>query len=192
MSDNVSARDAPGAENREPRAASLRQRFQGDIDIRIATDGTWLYAGTPIERIELVKLFATMLKRDEGGDFWLETPEEKARIAVDDAPFTIVAMNWTEDEEGKTAVTLRTNLDEEVALDEKHPLWMADRPESEGPRPYVAIEKGLNALITRSVYHEMVNGGSLETLDGEEHLGLWSKGRFFSLGATGTTANDAQ
>ena len=118
-SDNLSARDAPGAENREPRAAGLRQRFQGDIDIRIATDGTWLYAGTPIERIELVKLFATMLKRDEGGDFWLETPEEKARIAVDDAPFTIVAMNWTEDEEGKTAVTLRTNLDEEVALDEK-------------------------------------------------------------------------
>ena len=154
--------------------------FCGDIDMRIARDGTWFYQGSPIPRPALVKLFASVLERDEEGDFWLKTPVEKARIRVEDAPF--VAVELTAEGEGRgQSLTFRTNLDEHVTAGADHPLRVEQDPRSGEPSPYLEVRRGLDALIARPVYYELA--GLAEESDSEpETLGVWSGGVFFPLG----------
>lgn len=156
--------------------------FCGDIDMRIDRHGMWHYGGSPIGRMELVKLFASVLRRDDDGDYWLETPVEKARIQVEDAPFVAVAMSREKDIDGKETVSVSTNLDETVTIDSDHPLSVRQDNDNNEPRPYVTIRPGLDALVARSVYYEMVDQGTVETIGEESHVGLWSKNQFFSLG----------
>lgn len=153
----------------------------GDLDMRIARDGTWFYHGSPIGRIRLVKLFATVLKREADGTYVLETPVEKGRIEVEDVPF--VAVELTAEGEGhEQALTLRTNLDEIVTVDADHPIEIRNDPETGHPVPYVLIRDALEARIGRSVYYEMVSLG-MEGEGERSHLfGVWSKGSFFPLG----------
>src|SRR5271170_7103856 len=152
----------------------------GDFDIRILRDGTWLYHGSPITRKPLVRLFASVLRR-ESDAFWLVTPVERGRIVVDDAPFTAVEM--TVDGAGTTRrITFRTNLDEIVAADAAHPIRVALADGSGEPSPYVVVRDGLEALIARAVYYELVEHGETCRLDGEERYGVWSAGTFFPLG----------
>ena len=134
------------------------QQFCGDIDMRIARDGTWFYHGSPIGRKPLVKLFASVLKRDEAGDYWLETPFEKCRIAVDDAPFTAVEMFVDGAGEGRT-IRFRTNIDEMVSVDSDHPIRVDTDSESGEPAPYVRLREGIEALILRSVFYDLVELG---------------------------------
>jgi len=151
-------------------------------DIRIAADGTWFHEGAPIGRIALVKLFATVLRRDEAGDYWLVTPAERGRIVVEDAPFLAVAM--TEQGEGADrALVFRTNLDHEVAAGPDHPLTVKVDAETGEPRPYIRVKgdsetTGLHALIARSVFYDLV---SLAETDDRGRTGVWSRGHFFPL-----------
>jgi hypothetical protein len=153
----------------------------GDIDIRIARDGTWFYHGSPIGRKRLVKLFATVLKREPDGTYVLQTPVEKGRIQVDDVPFVAVALSVVGEGESQS-LTLRTNLDESVTVDGAHPIRVSDDPQTGHPVPYVMVRDGLEARIARPVYYELVELG-LEGPHGSDHLyGVWSSGEFFPLG----------
>jgi hypothetical protein len=147
-------------------------------DIRIARDGTWYYQGTPIGRPALVKLFATVLRRDEAGDFWLITPAERGRITVEDAPFVAVAMTVENAAAGREqTLAFRTNLDHMVEAGPEHPIAVAFDPESGEPRPYIRIKDRLDALIGRAVYYDLVERAE----EHEGRVGVWSKGRFFPL-----------
>ena len=156
----------------------------GDFDIRIAADGTWLYRGSPIARMALVRLFASVLKRDAAGDYWLETPVERGRIRVDDAPFVAVELD-IEGTGRAQRLHFRTNIDERVTADQEHPIHVRSVPGriSDGGdgRPYIRLRDGIEALIARSVYYALVDLADEQPVDGRPQLGVWSSGAFFSL-----------
>lgn len=152
----------------------------GDIDIRIARDGTWFYMGSPIGRQRLVKLFSTVLRKDDDGEIYLVTPVERLRIEVDDAPFVVVEM----EERGKgrdQKILFRTKTNDVVKLNEHHPLWI-EFSDSGEPSPYVEIRSGLNALIARNVYYQLIELGTEWEANGTTRFGVWSFGEFFTLG----------
>jgi hypothetical protein len=169
-------------------AASARQSHAqagedgcGDFDIRIGRDGTWFYHGSPIGRKPLVRLFASVLRREADGEYYLVTPVERGRIVVEDAPFTAVEL--TVRGAGRDAeLVFRTNLDDEVVADADHPIRVAQDPGTGEPRPYILVRDGLEARILRPVYYELVALGETRAISGEDHFGVWSKGRFFPLG----------
>jgi hypothetical protein len=167
---------------RPPPAGPRRKRGGcSEFSIRIARDGTWFYRGSPIGRKELVCLFASVLRRDPEGGYWLETPVERGRIEVEDAPFVAVEM-WWRDCGGRCCLTFRTNLDEMVTADAEHPLRVAIDPRSREPRPYITVRPGLEARISRAVFYELVALAQPERLpDGREVLGVWSEGVFFPI-----------
>jgi uncharacterized protein len=148
----------------------------GDIDMRIAADGTWFYMGTPIGRPAMVRLFSTILRRD-GARYVLVTPVEKVGIKVDDAPFVAVALE-TEGEGRDRCLSFRTNVGDVTEAGPEHPLRVVIGAESGEPRPYVHVRGGLEALIARPVFYELVDLATPR----EGQLGIWSKGRFFPLG----------
>ena len=165
----------------EGRGAAPGRQFCGDIDMRIARDGTWFYHGSPIGRKPLVKLFARALARDENGDFWLETPVEKARIRVDDAPFVAVEM-FADGAGADRRLRFRTNVDDVVTLDADHPLRVETDVESGAPAPYLTVRGRLEALVARAVFYDLVELGEERESDEGAVLGVWSGGRFFPLG----------
>ncbi|MEQ8247552.1 MAG: DUF1285 domain-containing protein [Alphaproteobacteria bacterium] len=152
----------------------------GDIDIRIARDGTWFYHGSPIGRKRLVKLFSTVLRREADGQFYLVTPVEKGRIQVDDAPF--VAVELISSGQGRErCLRMRTNLDEEITVDDEHPIQVVHDPVTGEPSPYVRIRDSLDALIARPVYYELAE--IAEEAPGKPgDYGVWSEGAFFVIG----------
>lgn len=153
--------------------------------IRIARDGVWYYHGTPIGRLPLVKLFSTVLRRDEAGDYWLITPAERGRIVVDDAPFVAVELQASGTGEAQF-LRFRTNVDDWVTAGPDHPIRVADRPEggtlSESPAPYILVRDRLEARIGRSVFYELVGLSVERTTPHGVELGVWSEHTFFSLG----------
>jgi len=153
----------------------------GDFGLSIRRDGTWFYRGSPIGRKPLVKLFASVLRRDDAGGYWLVTPAEKGRIVVEDVPFVAVEASITGAGAEQT-VTLQTNLDEIVTVDRDHPLRVENDPATGAPAPYVLVRNGLEARLARSVFYELVEHGE-ERREGEQRiLGIWSAGEFFRLG----------
>ena len=146
--------------------------------MRIAAYGTWFYQGTPINRLPLVKLFASVLRREDDGEYWLVTPVERGRVRVEDAPFTAVEVTAEDAGPGQRLI-FRTNLDEIVALDEAHPLESRNQAASEAPRPYILVRDRLEARVLRSVYYHLVELGEQQG----EQFGVWSSGRFFPLGS---------
>jgi uncharacterized protein len=153
----------------------------GDFGIRIARDGTWFYHESPIRRLPLVKLFASVLRREADGGYWLVTPVERGRIAVEDAPF--VAVELEASGEGKDqSLTFRTNLDDKVVAGESHPLRVATDPATGEPSPYILVKPGLEALLLRSVFYHLIELGHETTIDGTLQFGVWSTGKFFPLG----------
>ncbi len=151
-------------------------------DMRIARDGTWYYHGSPIGRIALVKLFATVLKRDDAGDYWLITPAERGRITVEDVPFVAVEVRAEGEGPGR-ALSFRTNLDEWVNAGADHPIRVVQGGElSDTPAPYILIRDRLEARIGRAVFYELVGlAEERQTPQGIE-LGVWSEQIFFPLG----------
>lgn len=154
----------------------------GEFDIRIGSDGTWFYHGSPITRKPLVKLFASVLRRDDAGAYWLVTPAERGRIAVDDAPF--VAVELTVAGEGHDQqLIFRTNIDEIVTAGPDHHIHVTADAGNGAPRPYLAVRDGLEALIARPVFYQLVELGTEESrAGGTTEYGVWSGGRFFALG----------
>ena len=160
-----------------------------DIDIRIAADGTWFHEGGPIRRKKLVKLFASVLKRDDAGDYWLETPVERARIRVEDAPFVALEMTITGSGRDQ-CLTFRTNIDAQIMADADHPLEFRPRPGGE-PAPYLSLGGGLTALVVRAVYYELVELGVEEKRHGKTQFGVWSGAEFFVFDDTAAAPGDA-
>ena len=159
--------------------------FCGDLDMRIAADGTWFYMGTPIGRMPLVRLFASVLRHDEDGKYYLVTPVEKAGITVDDAPFVAVAMSAAGG--GKAQVlTFVTNVGDTVAVDDEHPLRFEIEQGSGGLKPYVLVRGRLEALVARAVYYDLVALAVHESIDGEESFAVWSSGDFYAMAPSST------
>lgn len=173
------------AESADARGRPHGPRLCGDLDMRIGRDGTWFYHGSPIGRNRLVKLFARVLRRDSEGVYWLETPAEKGRIEVDDAPFVAVELTVSGVGEGQ-GLRFRTNLDDVLTADADHPIHVTFDQETGEPSPYIHVRDGLDALIARPVYYELVALGEEETVAGERLYGVWSQGHFFALGTPET------
>jgi len=149
----------------------------GDIDIRIDRDGQWHYLGSPIQRLELVKLFSRVL-RFEQGEYFLVTPVEKLRIQVDDAPFLIADADVIDEGEAEQRVRMTTTLGEVFELDDEHPIKMLG--DADEPRPYAHVRDGLWGLLSRPCYYRLVE--QVETLpDQEDQYGLRSRGLWFRL-----------
>ncbi|WP_209425553.1 DUF1285 domain-containing protein [Pararhodobacter sp. SW119] len=153
--------------------------YCGDLDIRIARDGTWFYLGTPIGRKPLVRLFSTILKR-EGNSYYLVTPVEKVGIQVDDAPF--VAVDFVAEGAGQDQrLTFETNVGDTVTAGAEHPIRVVRDNATGEPSPYVMVRAGLEALIDRKSFYRLVEIGAHEDHDGARWFGLWSHGRFFPV-----------
>jgi hypothetical protein len=150
----------------------------GDIDMRIAADGTWFYCGSPIGRAPLVQLFASVLRR-EGERYVLVTPVEKVGITVDDAPFLAVGM-LLESEAEQPRLKFRTNVEDLVTVDSEHPLRF-EHGASDGLKPYVKVRDDLWALVKRALFYDLVALGRLEQVSNEEWFGVRSGGFFFPM-----------
>ena len=157
--------------------------FCGDVDIRIASDGTWFYLGTPIGRPGLVRLFSTILRREEDDNHYLVTPVEKVRIRVDDAPFLAVRVDRTG---SGAAQTLRftTNVGDEVDAGPSHPIRVEIRGPEREPRPYLHVRGRLEALISRATFYELVDmADERAAAGGGTELIVTSDGQAYSLGS---------
>jgi uncharacterized protein len=151
--------------------------YCGDIGMKIRADGVWLYGGSPIGRMPLVKLFASVLRKDDDGKHYLVTPAEKIDVAVEDAPFMAVEME-VKGSGRDQSLTFRTNVDDIVEAGPQHPIRFEIEPGSEGLKPYLLVRGRLEALVTRALYYDLVEL-AVEAEAGS--LGLWSGGRFFPL-----------
>lgn len=143
-----------------------------DFGIKILKNGTWLHQGRPIKRQSLVKLFTTVLRIDENGDYWLQTPVERGRITVEDKPFVAVEMQVKPSEKGQNLL-FRTNLDDWVTVDAAHPLLFDDTP-------YVMVRDGLAARLNRATYYALMERAEPAAEDATIY-GVWSGGAFFPV-----------
>jgi len=158
--------------------------FCGDLDMRIAADGTWFYLKTPIGRPALVKLFASVLKR-EGDKYFLVTPVEKCGIVVEDAPFLAVELRAEQAEEGQV-LHFRTNVDDWVACGREHALRFEPEPETGGLKPYLHVRRDLWAKVTRALFYDLVDLGEERDVGGVRMFGVVSGGEFFAMAPADT------
>jgi uncharacterized protein len=150
--------------------------FCGDIDMRIAGDGTWYYMNSPIGRKPLYTLFSRVLCKDDDGKYYLVTPVEKCRIRVDDAPF--VAIRMTVESEGvDQRIHFETNVDDHVCVSADNPLRFEDEAVTGGLKPYVLMRSNLEALVARSLFYDLVALG----VEKDGWFGVWSSGVFFPM-----------
>ncbi|MHA6193775.1 DUF1285 domain-containing protein [Pseudomonas wadenswilerensis] len=170
----------PKAEKGLPPVHLWNPDFCGDIDMRIARDGTWYYLGTPIGRKPMVRLFSTIIRRD-GDDYFLVTPVEKVGIKVDDAPFVAVSVE-AQGEGEQQVLAFTSNVEDRVEAGPEHPLRFVIDPQTQEPSPYVHIRTNLEALIHRNVFYQLVDLAVSREIDGEEWLGVWSSGEFYPIG----------
>ena len=171
--------------NSSPTTARRRRRPPvelGDLDIRIARDGTWFYRGSAINRPALVKLFASVLRRD-GDEYWLITPAERGRVIVEDTPFIAVEVE-RQGQGHNQRLSFRTNLDEIVTAGPDHPLRVETAADGT-PAPYILVRPGLEARLARPVFYELVDWADAAREAGESRFGVWSGGEFFELGDPG-------
>lgn len=154
--------------------------FCGDIDMEIRADGTWFYMGTPIGRQPLVRLFSTVLRKDDDGRTYLVTPVEKVGIRIADAPFVAVEMNRTE-RESEQVLTFRTNVGDVVEAGPEHQLRFVIHGENNELKPYLHVRGRLEALVSRAVMYDLVDLGETVTIDGVEMFAVRSGGAVFAV-----------
>ena len=154
--------------------------FCGDIDMEIRADGTWFYLGTPIGRAPLVRLFSTVLRRDEDGKTYLVTPVEKVGIRVVDAPFLAVEMNVS-GEGAARVLTFRTNVGDVVEVGPEHPLRFVIAGENSELKPYLLVRGRLEALVSRAVMYDLVELGETAVIDGVPMFAVRSGGMVFPV-----------
>lgn len=153
--------------------------YCGEMDMRVARDGTWFHEGTPIGRAGLVKLFASILKREDGR-FFLVSPVEKVGIQVDDAPFLVVDVESTGSGKDR-ALTFYTKTEDVVPAGPGHDIRVNCDPATGEPSPYVHVRAGLEALIDRKTFYRLVDLGTEEQVDGVAWFGVWSRNVFFPI-----------
>lgn len=180
----------PGVENLLKSAKTAAKRgpapvhlwnpaFCGDLDMRIARDGTWYYMGTPIGRKSMVELFSTIIKR-EGDAYFLVTPVEKVGITVEDAPF--VAVDFSVEGTGTDQIlTFTTNVGDAAIAGPNHPIRVTRDPKTGEPSPYILIRANLEALIDRKSFYRLVDLGQTEIIDEMDWFGLHSSNQFFPI-----------
>ena len=169
--------------DRLPPVETWHPPYCGDIGMRIAADGTWYYQNSPIGRVALVKLFSRILRKDSDGRTYLVTPVEKVDVAVADAPFLAVEMQVENPGGRDQRLIFRTNVDDVVTCGESHPLRFVSEAADGGLKPYILVRGRLEALVTRSLYYDLVE----LAVDGAGahagELGIWSGGVFHPLKA---------
>ncbi|WP_343312462.1 DUF1285 domain-containing protein [Brucella sp. BE17] len=170
---SATIRKIPPVENWNP-------EFCGDLDMEIKADGTWFYMGTPIGRKQLVRLFSTVLRKDEDGKTYLVTPVEKIGIRVEDAPFIAVEMQVS-GEGAEQKLTFRTNVGDVVEADAEHRLRFVVEQSSGGLKPYVNVRGRLEALLARSVMYDLVALGEEIEMDGTMVFAVRSHGEVFAI-----------
>jgi uncharacterized protein len=173
---DISSSEATQAERRKWNPLN-----QGEIDIRIAADGSWFHEGRRFKRSAMVKLFAGILRREDDA-YFLVTPVEKLRIEVEDAPFVAGLVEQIEDD-GSPAIVFTTNIGERVIVDQAHSLRVEIDAQSRQPRPYVQLRDGLDALISRSAFYDLLNLAYEKHRDGGVFLAVSSRGHEFELGS---------
>lgn len=150
--------------------------YCGDIGMKIARNGQWFYAGSPIGRQKLVELFATILRHDADGEYYLVTPAEKIRVEVEDAPFIAVHIG-IEGEGQAQKLHFVTNVGDYVQAGPEHSLRFEIDPETDEPAPYLHVRARLEAKLGRAVFYELVEYGS----EHDGFFGVWSDGVFFPM-----------
>jgi len=155
---------------------------QGEIDIRIAADGSWFHQQRRFQRDSMVKLFAGILRREDE-EYFLVTPAEKLRIEVEDAPF-IAALVESVEHDGQQAIVFTTNIGDPVVADREHAIRVDIDVDTGAPRPYVHVREGLDALISRSAFYDLLNLAHETERDGAGYLSVTSLGAEFELGST--------
>jgi hypothetical protein len=173
-------RHAESSTRRKSPPKSWNPAFCGDLDMRIASDGTWHYLGTPIGRPALVKLFASILRK-EADRYVLVTPVEKVGIRVDDVPFVAVEIEARTEAAGERRLLVRTNLDDVVAAGPDHPIRFV-RDAADGLRPYILVHDDLWARATRAVMLELVDMAENGHGEDADAMGVYSQGAFFRIG----------
>lgn len=153
--------------------------YCGDLDMRIAADGTWYYMKTPIGRMPLVKLFSSVLKR-EGDRYFLVTPVEKVGIVVDDAPFAAVEMQ-VEGEGADRRISFRTQVEEWVEVGPEHRLRFEKEVGTDGVKPYVHIRRDLWARVSRALFHDLASLGDIARHEGRDWFGIHVAGTFYPM-----------
>ena len=154
--------------------------FCGEIDMVIKRDGTWFYMGTPIGRAPLVRLFSTVLRKDDDGKTYLVTPVEKIEITVEDAHF--VAVEMSPRGKGKDQVlTFRTNVGDVVEASDQNPLRFEIVEENQGVKPYLLVRGRLEALVSRAVMYDLIALGEDVEIDDVSVFSLRSNGAVFPI-----------
>ena len=153
--------------------------FCGEIDMHILRNGKWNYMGSEVKRPAMIKLFSNIVRLDDDGHYYLVTPVEKVRIKVDDVPFVAVSMKKIK-EEGVNCLSFTTNVQDEVTLSKENPIEIVINDNDE-PSPYITIRKNLKALISRSVYYDLINMAEEEIIDDKKFLVIKSNNTLFKL-----------
>ena len=177
-----SSRYSAGMSSSSPRGPAdalrqIRQPAAQTFDIRIASDGSWYHEGGLIGRPALVKLFASVLRREPDGSYWLVTPAERGTITVDDVPFVVVAMH-VDGAGSDQEIWFRTNVDDDLLLGPDHPLRMRGDPDTDDLRPFIDVRDNLEARLSRPVFYELA---TLSVIGMDGRFGVWSNGMFFPL-----------
>jgi hypothetical protein len=154
--------------------------YCGDIGLKIRGDGTWLYRESPIRRPAMVRLFASVLRKDADGRTYLVTPAEKVDVEVEDAPFLAVDLDML-GQGREQQIAFRTNVDDVVVCGPEHPLRFAEQEPGKGLKPYVLVRGRLEALLTRALLHDLVALAVEETREDQRVTGVWSGGAFFPI-----------
>ena len=166
--------------NSLPPVDKWNPKFCGDIDMKIRRNGKWFYMGTEIKRPAMVKLFSGILRLDSDNFYYLVTPVEKVRISVEDAPFIATSL-ISENKDNINHLYFITNVNEKILLTKNNPLEIKIDNKTEEPSPYIFVRKNLKALISRSVFYELIELASKKNIDGKDCLVIDSAGEVFKL-----------
>ena len=166
--------------NSLPPVDKWNPEFCGDIDMKIMRNGKWFYMGTEIKRPAMVKLFSGILRLDSDNCYYLVTPVEKVRISVEDAPFLATSL-ISEKKDNINHLYFITNVNEKILLTKNNPLEIKINNITEEPSPYIFVRKNLKALISRSVFYELIELATKKNIDGKDCLVLASAGEVFKL-----------
>jgi hypothetical protein len=166
--------------NSLPPVDKWNPEFCGDIDMKIMRNGKWFYMGTEIKRPAMVKLFSGILRLDSDNCYYLVTPVEKVRISVEDAPFIATSL-ISEKKDNINHLYFITNVNEKILLTRNNPLEIKINNITEEPSPYIFVRKNLKALISRSVFYELIELATKKNIDGKDCLVLASAGEVFKL-----------
>lgn len=174
------AAQTSGGKSTLPPVERWEPAFCGDLDMEIRADGTWFYMGTPIGREPLVRLFSTVLRKDEDGKTYLVTPVEKVGIRVEDAHFVAVEMSATQ-EAGESVLTFRTNVGDVVEAGSEHKLRFEVVGENHELKPYLSVRGRLEALVSRAVMYDLVERGEIVDVEGKAMFAVRSRGQTFPI-----------